>query len=130
MLFYFLINENKITRLVFLSFFRLAITLKPLTKILEKQLWEVSVKKYEKKKKKKFLNVLNLYAMLCIKFLLRVTKCLHPMYEILEKLFVKTAIEKNFQATASEINIICKELSVTTLRLRKISSPGKKTNLL
>ena len=52
MLFYFLINENKITRLVFLSFFRLAITLKPLTKILEKQLWEVSVKQYEKKKKK------------------------------------------------------------------------------
>ena len=48
----------------------------------------------------------------------------------LEEPLAKAAIEKNFQVAASEINIRCKELSLTTLRLQKISSPGNKIKFL
>ena len=50
-----------------------------------------------------------------------VTKCLYATYEILEETFVKATIEKNFQKAASEINIRCKELSLTTPRVQKNS---------
>ena len=50
--------------------------------------------------------------------------------EILEEPFAKAATENNFQVVASEINIRCKELSLTALRLRKNSSPGNKMKFL
>ena len=50
--------------------------------------------------------------------------------EILEEPLVKATTESNFQVVASEINIRCKELSLTTLRLRKNSSPGNKMKFL
>ena len=43
---------------------------------------------------------------------------------MLEEPFITAAIEKHFQAAAPEINIRRKELFLTTLRLRKIFSPG------
>ena len=64
-----------------------------------------------------------------MKFILHVTKCLYATYE-LEKPFAKAAIEKKFQAAASEVNIRCKELSLTTVRLQKISSPGNRIKFL
>ena len=50
-----------------------------LTKILEKQLWDISVKKYEKNNS--LNSVLNLF---------------NITYEILEEPFAKAAIDKNF----------------------------------
>ena len=58
--------------------------------------------------------MLNSFNIKCIRFILHVTKFSYATYE-LEERFAKVAIEKNFQAAASEINIRCKELSLTTL---------------
>ena len=49
-------------------------------------------------------------------------------YKILEDPFAKAAIKKNVPAPGSETNIRCKNLSLATLRLRKILSPGNKMN--
>ena len=54
--------------------------------------------------------MLNSFNIKCIRFILHVTKFSNATYE-LEERFAKAAIEKNFQAAASEINIRCKELS-------------------
>ena len=59
-----------------------------------------------------------------VKFILDVTKFLYAKSEIFEEPFVKTAIEKNLQVAAPEINIKGKELVLLTLPLRTISSPG------
>ena len=57
--------------------------------------------------------MLNSFNIKCIRFILHVTKFSYTTHE-LEERFAKAAIEKNFQAAASEINISCKELSLTT----------------
>ena len=59
-----------------------------------------------------------------VKFILDVTKFLYAKFEIFEEPFVKTAIEKNLQVAAPEINIKGKELVLLTLPLRTISLPG------
>ena len=61
--------------------------------------------------------------------ILHVTKFLSATYE-LEETFAKAAIGKNFQAAASEINIRCKELCLTTFRLQKNLSPGNRIKFL
>ena len=57
-----------------------------LIKILEKQLWNTSVKKYEENKS--LNSILNLFNLQYIKFILHVTKCLYARYE-LKELFAK-----------------------------------------
>ena len=42
----------------------------------------------------------------------------------------KQPLKKNLQADPSEINIRCKELSLTTLRLQNVSSPGNRIKLI
>ena len=59
-----------------------------------------------------------------VKFILDVTKFLYAKSEIFEEPFAKTAIEKNLQVAAPEINIKGKELVLLTIPLRTISSPG------
>ena len=51
-------------------------------------------------------------------------KFLYAKYEIFKEPFAKTAIEKNLQVVAPEINIKRKELFLFILPLRKISSSG------
>ena len=55
---------------------------------------------------------------------------LYAFMHELEQPFAKAAIEKNFQAVTSETNIRCKELSLKTLRLHKVSSPGNRISFL
>ena len=82
------------------------------------------------KKKNYYLNsIFNLFNIQCYKFFLHVTKSLYATYE-LEEHFANAAIEKNFQAAASKTNIRCKELSLITLRLQKISSRGNRIKFL
>ena len=48
----------------------------------------------------------------------------------MEEPFARAAIEKNFQAAVSEINIRCRVLSLTTHHLQNISSAGNKIKFL